>query len=1194
VTVPNLSQLPVAFQRNNTRPWRWLLAGAVLITALAFILLGWPDGLDDRAWIGWSLYLVLFVGLSLLSYRLSGELLFRFHSVSVVAAFLAFGLPPALLLILVGAAAAETARFGIARVRGVAWSGRQAVWQATRDAAVLSAAMFIAGAFYAAVGGKTLGAVLHLAEVPALVVLFVAYQLARAGARVLEYLDGARAQPFDRERQHVLRTVTAELMLPLMVLVLTMAFTSYPNWAWLVVVTVALLGGGVLFRALIDSQANLQKRVAEAQSLANDLALINNTSNLVNASLDLSTVMRRICQVAVQIGGQQAAIILRTEDDQQFHLVESTHLEPALVKLLTRLLAESPYPAEDTFAALNAQAYTDLQADWLRTLAQQGGFSAVICRPLPSLRHLQDEVTLSPNGQQTLLGFLILFYSPPHTPRDRELRLFDILANQATVAIENAHLYQETQNAVRRLTHLTDSTRIFNSSLALDMVDELVVEWLVNTLSVASASLGLWNREQNALVLQAYARNPEAPLGAVPPVYIQPLDEAPEVQWVLRNRWSRLIDTTDDDLSPALRLWLEQGHLHGIMLTPLVVRNEAIGLLILGLSAERPLLPADIVLIEAVAGQAATAVQNAQLYSLTEAALAARLTELSALEDTLSALSASLDPDAVVDQVLEAAWIATNADLVACGLLTPIGTLKTAWRLKGSPEVQRGEALAERSGVIQRVLKTGQPALIPDVGQEADYMPPTNTDLPFESELCVPILHEGKPLGVLNLESSTPRAFNAHQLRFLESLASHAAIAIERARLYDAVRSGRDQTQAILNTVRDGLMLVDRTGRLLQINPAAGRLLQIDTRPFLGQPVVRLFSALEAAIGRQPEVSRAKIKTLIRTLRDPSHQVIKDEIKLALAGQYRYIEVMSAPVLGETGNPIGRLLVFHDVTSERALEQARNELTNMILHDLRSPLNSIMGSIDMVHELSRDPADAPLLAEVLEIAQSSVENLLNLVESMLDVARLEENQMPLQLSALPVTGPLDEALRSMDVLAQGGQVTLVADAPGDLPLVRMDSDKIRRVIVNLVDNALRFTPAGGRVLVRAEYPPAGDALLISVIDNGPGVPPEARERIFEKFATDITGPSETRRRGIGLGLTFCRLAVEAHGGHIWVENAPPPDRGAAFRFTLPLAKEKSMMQAGTVSGQARLGDAPLTAAPSTDQDAPQGQRADAG
>ncbi len=1191
MTVPNLSQPPVAFQRDNARPWHWLLAGAVLITALAFVLLGWPDTLDDRAWIGWSLYLVLFVGLSLLSYRLSGELLFRFHSVSVVAAFLAFGLSPALLLILVGAAAAGTARFGIARIRGVPWSGRQAVWQAARDAAVLSAAIFIAGAFYTAVGGKTLGAVLHLAEAPALAVLFAVYQLVRAGARVLEYLDGARAQPFDRERQHVLRIVIAELILPLMVLTLTMAFTSYPNWAWLVIVTVALLGGCVLFRALIDSQADLHRRIAEAKSLANDLALINNTANIVNASLDLPTVMRHICQVAVQIGGQQAAVILRTEDNQQFHLVESTHLDPALVRLLTEL----PYPAEDTFAALNTQAQTDFQTDWLRTLAHQGGFSAVICRPLPSLRHLKDEITLSASGQQTLLGFLLLFYSPPHTPHDRELRLFDILANQATVAIENAHLYQETQNAVRRLTHLTDSTRIFNSSLALDMVDELVVEWLVNTLGLASASLGLWNREQNALVLQAYARNPEAPLGAVPPVYTQPLDEAPEMQWVLRNHWSRLIDTTDNDLSPALRRWMEQGHLHGIMLTPLVVRNEAIGLLILGLSTEHPFLRTDdIVLIEAVASQAATAVQNAQLYSLTEAALAARLTELSALEDTLSTLSASLDPDAVVDQVLEAAWIATNADLVACGLLTPIGTLNTAWRIKGSPEVQRGEALAERSGVIQRVLKTGQPVLIPDVGQEADYMPPTNTALLFESELCVPILHEGKPLGVLNLESGTPRAFNAHQLRFLESLASHAAIAIERARLYDVVRSGRDQTQAILNTVRDGLMLVDRTGRLLQINPAAGRLLQIDTRPFLGQPVLRMFNALESAIGKQPEASRAKIKTLIRSLRDSSHQVIKDEIKLELAGQYRYIEIMSAPVLAETDDTIGRLLVFHDVTNERALEQARNELTNMILHDLRSPLNSIMGSIDMVRELSRDPGDAPLLAEVMQIAQSSVEHLLNLVESMLDVARLEENQMPLRLSALPIAGPLGEALRSMDVLAQGGQMTLVADVPDDLPPVRMDSDKIRRVIVNLVDNALRFTPAGSRVLVRVEYPPAEDALLISVIDNGPGVPPEARERIFEKFITDITGPPESRRRGIGLGLTFCRLAVEAHGGHIWVADAPPPDRGAAFRFTLPLAKEKSMMQAGTVSGPAWPDDASLTAAPSTDQDAPQGQRADAG
>jgi len=196
--------------------------------------------------------------------------------------------------------------------------------------------------------------------------------------------------------------------------------------------------------------------------------------------------------------------------------------------------------------------------------------------------------------------------------------------------------------------------------------------------------------------------------------------------------------------------------------------------------------------------------------------------------------------------------------------------------------------------------------------------------------------------------------------------------------------------------------------------------------------------------------------------------------------------------------------------------------------------------------------------ELLQIAEDSTDNLLKLVESLLDVARMQSGRVPLQLAPTDLHEPVQQAMRLLEVLAREAGVRLLDGLDGDLPPVHIDAAQIRRVITNLVDNALRFTPEGETVSIRAAILPENGQLKVSVIDRGPGVPPEARERIFEAFATGLTGQTRRGNRGMGLGLTFCKLAVEAHGGQIWVEDGL--NGGAAFCFTLPIAPETSMMQ----------------------------------
>jgi signal transduction histidine kinase len=179
--------------------------------------------------------------------------------------------------------------------------------------------------------------------------------------------------------------------------------------------------------------------------------------------------------------------------------------------------------------------------------------------------------------------------------------------------------------------------------------------------------------------------------------------------------------------------------------------------------------------------------------------------------------------------------------------------------------------------------------------------------------------------------------------------------------------------------------------------------------------------------------------------------------------------------------------------------------------------------------------------------------MLTLVNSLLEISQMEAGRMPLERAPAPFTPLTRGVVSSMSPLAAERDVTVHVELPPDLPMVEIDNEKVGRVLTNLLDNALKFTPAGGQVTLRAENQQVdgGDFLLCSVSDSGRGIPKEFQERIFDRFAQvhGLAIPYESR--GSGLGLAFCKLAIEAHNGRIWVESEP--GKGSTFYFTLPIA-----------------------------------------
>jgi len=219
----------------------------------------------------------------------------------------------------------------------------------------------------------------------------------------------------------------------------------------------------------------------------------------------------------------------------------------------------------------------------------------------------------------------------------------------------------------------------------------------------------------------------------------------------------------------------------------------------------------------------------------------------------------------------------------------------------------------------------------------------------------------------------------------------------------------------------------------------------------------------------------------------------------------------------------------------------RDELINTLVHDLRNPLGSVLLALNSL-ELRADGE-----ADMLMIARHSAESMLGLVNEILDVSRLQVGQMPVRFEALDIRMMIDRVLKLALPLALEKQLNLTTLMDSDLPFARGDYDLVERTLQNLVGNAVKYSPVGGDVTVQAREDKAAQALVVQVTDAGPGIALEIMPHMFELFVT-----GQGRCKGSGIGLFFCRLAVEAQGGRIWAENAP--DGGAILSFSLPVER----------------------------------------
>ncbi len=462
-------------------------------------------------------------------------------------------------------------------------------------------------------------------------------------------------------------------------------------------------------------------------------------------------------------------------------------------------------------------------------------------------------------------------------------------------------------------------------------------------------------------------------------------------------------------------------------------------------------------------------------------------------------------------------------------------------RYPPSPEQQTG---------VAAVIRTGKAELIPEVTDA--MLEPTALDelhvdllhqLELRSYMCVPLLSRERVLGAITLISSdSGRRFGSEDLLLAEELARRATMAIENARLFREAEE-RAQAARVLATIGDGVFLLDRGGRIRLWNSAAERITGVAEREVLGHPAASAVPGWDSIAARVP-VAHAG---------EPTRP---ESVPLEIEGGELWLS-MSA-----VGYEEGTVYAFRDLTEERALESMRQDLVATVSHELRTPLAAIYGAALTLRRGDVE-LELELRDKLLEVVVDESSRLSEIVNDLLLASQLDSGKLRITIEQCD---PLEIA--QLEIATSGthapANVELVLKSPESLPHVAADAGQLRQVLSNLIDNAIKYSPDGGVVIL--ELSERDHHIQFAVTDSGLGIPPSEQRRIFEKFYR--LDPDMTRGiGGTGLGLYICRELVRRVNGRIWVESKT--GKGSTFFVEVPQEQAQAAVTSADGGGRRR-------------------------
>lgn len=571
-------------------------------------------------------------------------------------------------------------------------------------------------------------------------------------------------------------------------------------------------------------------------------------------------------------------------------------------------------------------------------------------------------------------------------------------------------------------------------------------------------------------------------------------------------------------------------------------------------------------LLELLAAQAAAALEASSLQTTLAQRVEATTAEIGRnAEDALRArsraesmyqivrsLSTTLEPQPLLDQALLLIAQATQAERGGIMLVEPrTGRLVFGTNLDRTVTRVDAIALERGQGLAGWVAEHQEPVIIPDTAADDRWQVRSEYDQKGRSAMAVPMIQDEHVTGVIILIKNTLNHFTHEHVQFVRVIGDQVSTmlanvsqyqaAVEQANKASQMLEQREEevsrSLAIVRSIGDGVVVGDRVGRIRLINPAAETMLNINPSEFLGKSLASLPGAPDNA----------------QTL---DHHQVQQDFEL----NNRVIRAYSMPVFTNQNDWMGSVIVYHDITTAQLADRMKTEFVATASHELRTPLTSIKGYIDLLMmgtlgEINHQQH------QFLAVVQTNIERLNAILNDLLDVSRIESGQVRLQRGEVNIHELLQGTVMLIHQQWGHKEISLALDVPSDLPPIIADEDRLRQVMTNLVSNAYKYTPHGGRIDLVARN--GGDSVVIMVKDNGVGIAEADQPLIFSRFFR-ADNPLKESAGGTGLGLSITKSLVELHGGRIWFDSVA--NKGTTFHVQLPIGGDADWTPAPWLSG----------------------------
>jgi PAS domain S-box-containing protein len=714
-----------------------------------------------------------------------------------------------------------------------------------------------------------------------------------------------------------------------------------------------------------------------------------------------------------------------------------------------------------------------------------------------------------------LLGILALHRTTPAPWSQEEIALTEAVAREVGLALRVASLLRENEQRVAQQTALFRIAELLGEPLALS---ETLRALSLAAMEALAGSFAAVLMPHGARLRLAATLEHDLPSSA------DCLLGAAEDRRVLASP-----DVSRDDrFEPGWRETADGAGYRALLALPVdSPRAERSGLVLVFFESDRLFADEDMELAWRLSDAARGALERSELFEMerTTRALAQQLAR------TGGALAMALDPAALLEEVVRQAPKLLGAD--ACAVRTLEGEDLVVGAAFGSgAEEAIGARTSATTWLSGDVFQSRSPVAIEDTAaderlREAD--PIVAAD--YAAYLGVPLSGpEGAPVGVLAVYSRRERTWRPEEIEALLALAANTSAALANAELYSRVSLEKERSVAILANIADGIVALDREGNVVLWNAAA--------EAITGVPQ-------EEAIGR------TTAQVLQRTLESEDDDTPRRQrlVSILRGGEEVWLSLSEAVMRDPLGVVSGRIFAIRDISADRMVEQVKSDFVAAVSHELRTPLTSIYGFAETLRREDVLFGEEERRTFLGYIASES-ERLMEIVDQLLNVARLDAGDLHVDLGRIDVGSVVSEMVGTTQESGAPNGHRFEVDLPDEPLLAEADPDKFRQVFNILVENALQYSPHGGRVIVGARK--NADRVEVRVVDEGMGIPASEQERIFRKFYR-AESAARDGAAGTGLGLFIAKELVTAMGGRIWVDSTE--GKGSSFAFELPAARD---------------------------------------